>query len=63
MSFLSPKVPDAPKPPTPAATPITMFQPKLGDNPNSGYGSLITASPAGLRRKGPFNKTALIGGG
>lgn len=60
MGFLTPDVPQVPKPPNPARNPTPLSR----DGPGSGgYSSFVTSSPAGLRRKSDFNKVSLIGGG
>lgn len=66
MGFLSPKppkIPPAPKPPTPASNPIFA---KESANPFAGGpfgpGSLITTSSSGLKRKASTQRTSLIGG-
>lgn len=59
MGLGTPDIPPAPKPPNPAMNPVLS---KLGPKIDKAYQSLITSSPAGLKRK-TTGKTSLIGGG
>jgi hypothetical protein len=61
MSFLAPT---PPKPPSPANAPQLAKDASPFSTPLSPYGagSLISTSPAGLRKKASTQKTSLIGG-
>jgi hypothetical protein len=60
MGFMKPKTPKAP---TPANVPVLAkdVESPLPDSPY-GWGSLISTSPSGLKRKASTQRTSLIGG-
>lgn len=67
MGFLAPKPPDPPKPPPPPPTPPTLADATVrqaGEMEDiTGYSSLVSTTPIGLRRRAAVAKRSLVGAG
>jgi hypothetical protein len=64
MGFLKPKMPTPvapPRAPNPASTPTEVKLPE--EQLGAAFGSLISTSARGLRRRASTQRTSLIGGG